>query len=142
MKGSGWWRSFVVALAAIAPGPILAAVQKWYNLFDIVFIAHPNWPSSAGAFSIGVGTVTILPVVALWPKMTERQKTLYLKISIIGWLTSLLVCLLAKLAFKITLFPSHAIYEIAEFIWFIFFLAFGFFLTHVVAGVALYLGKK
>jgi hypothetical protein len=135
-------RQISTKAATFVPGPIIAWLQQWFDVFQITYISYPEWPKEVGSIAVAVGTVTILPIVALWERFTRYRQGLYLVVSTVVLVASLGVCLAFQMVMKITQFSSIAGYELTVFAWMIAFIFFGGSLAHVLCGFILTPGSR
>jgi hypothetical protein len=132
---------WVKRFAALLPGPIVAAVQAWYDIFDTTLISNPEWSKTVGGLSIGAGSITVLPLVALWAGMNEVERRMYVKSSLQLFLASLVVCYIFHFVFWSVVMPSALIYNALNFLWQLSFTVFGVSLAHILSGFVLFSEK-
>lgn len=128
-------------ILALAPGPIVAAFQLWRNLFDLAWISNPDWPAKVGVFSVAVGSLTILPVVALWDRMSAINKRRYLNYSLWLFAAPLIACYFCHFLFATLHMPSALVFNIVFYAWGFCFIIFGVFIAHILTGFVLYREK-
>ncbi|MCK1548306.1 hypothetical protein IVB11_04385 [Bradyrhizobium sp. 177] len=81
-------------IAAFVPGPTIAFVSEWLDLFSHTILAHPSWQKSAEEISLGLGTLTAVTLAGLKRKSRPAGlKALAKKLSIwtLGFFISCLV---------------------------------------------------
>ncbi|MEA2906810.1 MAG: hypothetical protein QOC56_692 [Alphaproteobacteria bacterium] len=131
-------KKFVAKAASLLPGPFVAFIQHWYNIFDKALISHPEWSDKTGSFSVALGSVSILYIIVIWDELSKAKKYRYLKYSFIVFAVSVALCLLFHLVVTITLFPGPVMFHVVVWLWYITFIIFGISLAHFLAAVVLY----
>jgi hypothetical protein len=131
-------QNFARKASAFAPGPILAFFQQWFNIFDMAHVSHPEWLPTTGAFSVALGSVSVLYVVTIWNELTQDQKRGYMKWSLVIFAASVGLCLLFRFIVLVTLFPGALSFRLVVWVWYMIFIIFGISLTHFIAAIVLY----